>query len=147
MLPFRLWTVKARGAPVALDLTLGWSAVVASVYIGVVFAWGGLLGALFAAPPVALMVVIVSGALVVRQVRGAVSLRAWLLLVLTTAVGSVLLLPLLMLGGGEPYGDLVGLWSIPVLPLAALLVITEFVVRHVVRRKNRIVSESASEND
>jgi len=132
---------------VALDLTLAWSAVVASVYVCGVFAWGGLLGASFAAPPVALMVVIVSGALVVRQVRGTVSLRAWLLLVLTTAVGSVLLLPLLMLGGGEPYGDLVGLWSIPVLPLAALLVMTEFVVRHVVRRKNRIVSESASEND
>lgn len=131
----------------ALDLTLGWSAVVASVYVGVVFAWGGLLGALFAAPPVALMVVIVSGALVVRRVRGAVSPRAWLLLVLTTAVGSVLLLPLLMLGGGDPYGDLVRLWSIPMLPLAALLVITEFVVRHIVRRKNRIDSESASEND
>ena len=66
---------------------------------------------------------------------------------LTTAVGSVLLLPLLMLGGGDPYGELVGVWSIPVLPLAALLVMTEFVVRHVVRMKNRIVSESESEND
>lgn len=67
---------------------------------------------------------------------------------LTTAVGSVLLLLLLlMLGGGDPYGELVGVWSIPVLPLAALLVMTEFVVRHVVRMKNRIVSESASEND
>lgn len=139
--------MKARGAPLALDVTLGWSAVVASVYVCVVFAWGGLLGALFAAPPVALMVVIVTGALVVRRVRGAVSLRGWLLLVLTTAVGSVLLLPLLMLDGGDPYGDLVGLWSILMLPLASLLVVTAFVVRHVVRRKNRIVSESASEND
>jgi hypothetical protein len=137
--------VKARGAPLVLGLTLGSSAVVASVYVCVVVAWGGLLGALFAAPPVALLLVVVVGALVVQRVRGAVSLWAWLLLVLTTAVGSVLLLPLMMLGGGDSYVDLVGLWSIPMLPLAALLIVTAFVVRHVVRQRNRILPEAARE--
>ncbi len=128
--------MKSCAAPLALDLTLGWSAVVAAAYVCVVFAWGGLLGALFAAPPVASTVIVISGAFVVRRVRGAVSLRAWLLLVLATTVGSVLLLPLMMLGEGDPYGDLVRLWSIPMLPLAGLLVGTSLVVRHVVRRKS-----------
>lgn len=140
-----LWTMKVLGAPLALDLTLVWSAVVASVYVCVVFAWGGLLGGLFAAPPVAFMVVITSGALVVRRVRGAVSMRAWLLLLLTTTVGAALLLPLLMLDEGDPYRALVELWSIVMLPLAALLFVTTFVVREVVRRKHRIIPESESE--
>jgi hypothetical protein len=130
---------------VAVDWTLSWSAIVALAYVCVVFMWGGLLGALFAAPPAALMAVIASGVFVIRRARGAVSLRAWLLLVLTTVIGSVLLLPLLMLDGDDPYGTLVGLWSIVMLPLAALLVVTTFVVRQVMRRKSRIVSGSASE--
>lgn len=129
--------------PLSLHLTLGWSAVVAAVYVCVVLAWGGLLGALFAGPPVALMVAVVSGTFIVRRARGAVSLRAWLLLVLTMTVGSVLLLPLLMLGGGDPYVDLVGLWCILILPLAGLLVGTALVVRLVERGRNGVVSESA----
>jgi TRAP-type C4-dicarboxylate transport system permease small subunit len=143
----RLWSVKTRGAPLALDWTLGSSGIVALAYVCVLFVWSGLLGALFAVPPVAFMVVVALGALVVRRVRGAVSLRAWLLLLLTTAVGSVLLLPLLMLDEGDPYGDLLGLWSMVMLPLAALLAVTAFIVRRVARRRNRIVPESASETE
>ena len=138
----RIATVKARGAPLVLDRTLGWSALVTSAYVAVVLAWGGLLGALFAAPPVAFFIVVASSALVIRRSRGAVSLRAWLLMVLTAAVGAVLLLPLLMLSGGDPYGELVGLWSVVMLPLAGLLVVTTFVVRGAMRRKRRACAES-----
>ena len=139
--------MNARRAPLALHWTLGWSAIVALFYACVIFVWGGLLGALFAAPPVAFMIVIASGVLVIRRFRGAVSMRAWLLLLLTTAAGAVLLLPLLMFDEGDPYGDLVGLWSIVMLPLAALLVVTTFVVREVFRCKNRIAADLASETE
>lgn len=132
--------MKAHEAPLVLDRTLGWSAVVASAYVAVIVVWGGLLGALFAAPPVAFFIVVASSALVIRRSRGAVSLRAWLLMVLTGAVGAVLLLPLLMLSGGDPYGELVGLWSIVMLPLAALLVVTTFVVRGVVPMNQSLVA-------
>lgn len=119
----------------------------ALAYVCVIFVWGGLLGALFAAPPVALMIVIASGVLVIQRFRGAVSMRAWLLLLLTTAAGAVLLVPLLMLGEGDPYGDLVGLWAIVMLPLAALLVVTTFVVREALRRKHGVAADPASETE
>lgn len=137
--------MKAHEAPLVLDRTLGWSAIVASAYVAVIVVWGGLLGALFAAPPVAFFIVVASSALVIRRSRGAVSLRAWLLMVLTGAVGAVLLPPLLMLSGGDPYGELVSLWSVVMLPLAALLVVTTFVVRGVVQRKLRMDVESEHE--
>jgi NADH:ubiquinone oxidoreductase subunit 6 (subunit J) len=113
------------------------------------FDLGGLLGALFAAPPVVLLVVVAVCAAVVRRKLGAVSLGAWLLLLLTTAVACVLLFALLMLDGRDPYGNLIGLWSMVLLPQAALLAGTATVIRLVSRVKDlgRSASATSAEED